>query len=95
MNDYMLYLICYDTPDNKRRRKLVDIIEEMSVRVQWSVFEGWMTPRQLEIMKYRLGRVIDDAEDNIRIYRLCAYCQQEVAVFGLADRTELVQFWVV
>lgn len=95
MNDYMQYLICYDTPDNKRRRKLVKILEEMCERVQWSVFEGWMTPRQLNETKMRLNRVLDESADNIRIYRLCAYCQQEVATYGLSHRTEMVQFWVV
>ncbi len=95
MNDYMQYLICYDTPDNKRRRKLVGILEETCERVQWSVFEGWMTVRQLDSMKYRLCRLIDESADNIRIYRLCAYCQQEVDTLGLAHRTELVHFWVV
>lgn len=95
MNDYMQYLICYDTPDNKRRRKIVSILEDVCDRVQWSVFEGWLTVRQLESVRSRLRSVIDDSSDNVRIYRLCAYCQAEVETIGQSERTELINYWVV
>lgn len=91
----MQYLICYDTPDNKRRRKIVSILEDVCDRVQLSVFEGWMTAVQLERIRSRLLRVIDETSDNVRIYRLCAYCQAEVETIGQSDKTELINYWVV
>jgi CRISPR-associated protein Cas2 len=94
MNDYMQYLICYDTPDNKRRRRIVQALEELTERVQWSVFEGWMNASQIRDLSRRLKRVIDPAADNLRIYRLCHYCREEVELLGVSRPTELVKYWI-
>lgn len=94
MNDYMLYLICYDTPDNKRRRQIVSLLEEFTERVQWSVFEGWMTDSQRLHLCLRLQGVIEPELDNVRIYRLCSYCQAGFISLGLGEQSQLVKYWV-
>ncbi|MFM7325302.1 MAG: CRISPR-associated endonuclease Cas2, partial [Nodosilinea sp.] len=35
----MLWVVCYDVRDDKRRRKLVKLMEQRCQRVQYSVFE--------------------------------------------------------
>ncbi|HEC91764.1 MAG TPA: CRISPR-associated endonuclease Cas2, partial [Candidatus Atribacteria bacterium] len=44
-------------------------------RVQYSVFEAHLDWSSLENLKERLQRVISQAEDSIRIYRICGECK--------------------
>ena len=94
MNDSMLYLICYDTPDNRRRRQIVATLEEFAERVQWSVFEGWLTQRQRVLLERRLQRLLEPEFDNLRLYRLCSYCQAEVQLLGLGEHSHPVKYWI-
>lgn len=94
MNDAQQYLICYDTPNDKRRRRIVGVLEELCQRVQWSVFEGWLTSKQYKHIRRRLSHVIDPEQDNLRIYRLCAYCQADIRLLGVGERTERVRYWI-
>lgn len=77
--DKKLVLIIYDIIDNKRRSKMVKLLESYGVRVQKSAFEILINRTQyLEIIK-GIKNIITN-EDNVRIYRLNS--SNEVLLFG-------------
>lgn len=39
-----LWVVAYDSPNNKRRRKLAKLLEGYGERLQWSVFECRLHP---------------------------------------------------
>ncbi len=60
-----------DTAAGRQRlRHVAKLCEAHGQRVQKSVFECIVTPGQLEQLKHRLHREIDEGEDSLRIYRL-------------------------
>ena len=82
-------LVTYDinteTAEGRARlRRVAKTCEGFGQRVQKSVFECQVTQAQYEEMKRRLLRLIDDREDNLRLYRLMdARGRRHVEAFGL------------
>ncbi len=64
-----LTLIIYDIISNKRRYKMVKLLQGYGFRVQKSAFEGVLSKAKIEELKFRIDGVIGD-EDNIKIYVL-------------------------
>lgn len=83
------YLISYDIPDNKRRTKVANALEDYGQRVQYSVFEVWLDPNTKRKLTQRLKRVINEEEDSVRFYWLCAQCQRRVTVLGNGTPPEI------
>jgi CRISPR-associated protein Cas2 len=81
----MFILISYDIPDNKRRTKIAKILEDYGDRVQYSVFECELTAKHLSKLSKELKAVLDEAEDSIRLYRLCSDCVKKVEAWGQAE----------
>lgn len=50
----MHYLICYDISENKIRRKVVNFLESVALRVQYSVFTCDVSDRQIRSVKNEL-----------------------------------------
>ena len=71
----MRYLVTYDIPDTKRRTRLAKILEDFGDRVQYSVFECILDDVLLAKMTAIITGTILDAEDNVRIYTICAACE--------------------
>ena len=71
-----IWVIAYDTPSNRRRRKLAKLLEGHGVRVQWSVFECELRGDQLQRLRQRLERLIVAEQDSVRFWpvpqRSCA-----------------------
>lgn len=83
----MFYLVSYDIPDDKRRRKLAKAIKDFGDRVQYSVFECNLDDVLKDKMTARIERVIDPAEDSVRIYTVCAACFKEIRIMGTGEVT--------
>ena len=69
----MNILICYDIDNDKRRKKIADLLETYGIRVNYSVFE-------IKVNKTKFKHLINSLKDiskkgdNIRIYHLCENC---------------------
>lgn len=79
---YEHYLIVYDILNPVRLRRLAKIVQDYGLRMQNSVFEAQMTPSELQSMKGRIKKIIDPAEDGIKIFRLCQSCEAKRTGMG-------------
>jgi CRISPR-associated protein Cas2 len=91
----MLYIICYDIVDDKRRRKIDKLLKGLGTRVQKSVFEARLDTKKLVRLKNRASAIIEHEEDNIRIYRQCASCLSVVEIMGSSPQIEETQKLIV
>lgn len=66
-----LYLICYDiSEDPKRLTKVARYISRHAWRVQYSVFVGRFSTKNLEKVLEGLNQIIDPRKDDVRCYPL-------------------------
>ncbi|MCX7770463.1 MAG: CRISPR-associated endonuclease Cas2 [Proteobacteria bacterium] len=78
------YLICYDIRDEKRLNKIYKFLRGSSLHIQYSVFYGILDWDELNVIKSKLKELIDEYEDDIRIYPLPS--EPKVIVMGQGDR---------
>jgi len=81
----MFYIISYDIPDNKRRIKLSKSLLDFGNRVQYSVFEANLDNLLFTKMLKRIKKIIDEHEDSVRIYKLCATCEKDIQLLGRGE----------
>ena len=84
----LTYVVCYDIPDDRRRSHLAKCLDSFGGRVQWSVFEAFLTRPLFDNLLARIGEIINPATDSVSIYPLCASCAEKSVFLGLADREE-------
>jgi CRISPR-associated protein Cas2 len=64
-------LICYDISNGKRLRKVAKFLEKNAMRIQNSVFlYPQVVKFELTHLVNKLNELIDDEEDDIRIYHI-------------------------
>lgn len=89
-----VWVIAYDSPSNRRRRKVAKLLEGYGLRVQWSVFECHLRQDQLEHLQRRLRRLIVATEDSVRLWpvpeRSCAQVVQLGKPVATAEWQDLV-----
>ena len=64
------WVVAYDSPCDKRQRKLATLLEGYGVRVQHSVFECQLRPSTLTQLRLRLERLIKSDQDRVRLWPL-------------------------
>ena len=84
----MFYLISYDIPDDRRRVRLAKTLKDYGGRVQYSVFECIMDQDLLDQLVHKITAIIDEKEDSVRIYALCASCVDHIQIFGQGEVSE-------
>ena len=77
-----LYVIAYDIPVDRRRTKVHRVLCGYGSWTQYSLFECWLTRRQLIELQAKLARHLRPEEDSIRFYPLCRACQGKVYTVG-------------
>ncbi len=78
----MFFIICYDTPSDRRRRKLHRMLKNYAVAVQKSVFETFLEGTRFEEMLKRIGNLVDPSVDSVRIYSMTRESQREMKLIG-------------
>ena len=91
----MLIAVAYDIPNDRRRSKLADHLEDFGRRVQLSVFECLLEEKQVERLRAGIERLIEPEEDTVRIYRFCATCEERVEILGQGVRSEDPDVYIV
>ena len=96
----MYVLISYDvatsTPSGKKRlRRVAKTCLDYGQRVQFSVFECWISPTDMVLFKKRLLDEIDPQNDSLRFYYLGKNWQNKVEHFGTKETINLEDTLVV
>lgn len=84
----MLVVVTYDvsteTAAGRRRlRRVAKVCQSMGQRVQKSVFECQVNEMQLEQLERALLAEIDEAQDNLRFYRITESAHLRVKQYGV------------
>jgi len=64
------YLVCYDICDDKRLRKVYQIMRGFGDHLQYSVFECQFTPMDLVRCRNELAQVIHHEQDQVLFVNL-------------------------
>lgn len=76
------YIISYDSPSNKRRRKLHKLLKNYAVAVQKSVFETFLDKPTFQKMLTKIEDLMNTKEDSVRIYGMTRQTQKQVKIIG-------------
>ena len=75
-------IIAYDVADDRRRYHLCKALERHGIRIQYSVFELSLKPKDLHKLVDHLLGLIDNREDRILVMQFCAGCQRSMGRYG-------------
>ena len=89
-----LYIISYDMPDNRRRTKVHKILSGIGHWTQYSLFECYLDDKELLTLRAKLDKVLNEEEDSVRFYPLCAGCAAKVETIGSDKPAEATLFLV-
>jgi CRISPR-associated protein Cas2 len=64
------YLVAYDIRDDKRLRSIAVCMEGYGTRIQYSVFVGDLSSRELVLMRRDLMTLMNQSEDSVMIIDL-------------------------
>ena len=78
----MFIVVAYDVVDDRRRAQLCHRLKSFGTRVQYSVFECLLTPRDFARLHTVVAGIIKPGQDQVRYYRLCDACRQRVQAVG-------------
>src|SRR3989440_878589 len=76
------YVITYDIADDRRRTKVHQILMGCGKWTQYSLFECFLSSKELVLVRSKLADHLVAAEDSVRFYPLCANCVSKVETVG-------------
>jgi CRISPR-associated endonuclease Cas2 len=89
--DRVLAVFCYDVSRDRAREKIIELLEEDTVRVQESVFEGWMSRARAGRIAKRAARLLGP-DDVLRVYCLGTEAAMQTLSYGPAPPVEAHDF---
>jgi CRISPR-associated protein Cas2 len=78
------YLVCYDITSPRILAKVYKLMKSRGLHIQYSVFHCSLTWQTLSELKEKLGWIIDEKRDDVRIYPLPS--EEKVIIMGCGDR---------
>jgi CRISPR-associated protein Cas2 len=78
----MLSIVVYDIPDDKRRTRLSHFLEGYGRRVQYSVFECFLSLDEMRELHEKVTKLVKPAEDNVRFYWISQEAVSRVLTIG-------------
>lgn len=82
MSQKLLWVFTYDVADDRRRLRVMKQLRNIGVRVNYSVFECVLTAGEAEALTARLAKLLRRGKDHLRVYGVCASCQQRRSMHG-------------
>ena len=93
-NQNTCYVIAYDIPDDRRRTKVHHILSGYGKWTQYSLFECFLTKKQLLLLQSKLEEQLIAKQDSVRFYPMCANCVSKVETVGGPPPADQVLFIV-
>jgi CRISPR-associated protein Cas2 len=78
----MLFVVAYDISVDRRRTRVHNVLCAYGRWTQFSLFECWLTRKQVVELRGKLAKVLVAEEDHVRLYPLCEGCQGKVVTIG-------------
>lgn len=78
----MMYVVCYDIADNRRRGKVFNLLKDFGSWVQLSVFECDISRDEAKELMSKVKKIIDEEVDFVRVYSACASCLKQSIIMG-------------
>lgn len=78
----MHYVVAYDITSDFRRRKVLHLLKNYGIRVQFSVVECELDRKRLDRLKHELTTLINPREDRLHLYPLCDNCYFQAESLG-------------
>jgi len=75
-------VIAYDIPDDRRRTKVHKTLCGFGEWTQYSLFECYLTDKELVMLQGRLEKLLKPEEDSVRFYHICAACMVKAITIG-------------
>jgi CRISPR-associated protein Cas2 len=91
----MLVVVVYDTPDDKRRTKLSNFLEGYGRRVQYSVFECFLSLEEMRQLFEKSKKLVNPSEDNVRFYWLSQEAVSRVLTIGSVEPASPPKYYVI
>jgi CRISPR-associated protein Cas2 len=76
-------IIAYDVADDRRRYHLSKALERYGMRIQYSVFELSLKPKDLQKLVDQLAGLIDNTGDRLLVMQLCPGCHSGLGRYGM------------
>lgn len=83
----MFTIISYDIVQDKRRTRVMKLLQGYGTRVQYSVFECYLTAKQLDKIGRELRKLIDLDTDSVRCYVLDEAARKRIRIVGIGNVT--------
>lgn len=77
-----LYVVAYDIPSDRRRTKVHKVLCGFGQWTQYSLFECYLTDKELVALRGKLDKLLQPKEDSVRFYPLCLACTAKVMTIG-------------
>ncbi|NJK40061.1 MAG: CRISPR-associated endonuclease Cas2 [Oscillatoriales cyanobacterium RM2_1_1] len=90
-----MVIIAYDIPNDKRRTKLAKFLEGYGRRVQYSVFECFISLDEMRILNEKVKKLVKEKEDNVRFYWITNDSLPLVLTIGSQQPESPPQFYVL
>ncbi len=93
----MLWVAAYDVSDDRERRLLEKRLASMGERVQYSVFESWLSERERTRLMHAVDAdvALDGCTDSVRWYGLCGHCQRQMRFVGRGLQPDDPRYYIV
>ena len=83
-------VVAYDISSDRRIRKISDLMEELGIRKNYSVFECFISVKQVGEMKKKIRKILKKKNDTVLIYYLCRDCIEKREQIGGIQGNEKV-----
>jgi CRISPR-associated protein Cas2 len=88
------YVVAYDIPDDKRRTKIHKILKGFGQWTEFSLFECFLTRKELLQMQVKLDKYLDPRKDKVRIYIICDACLTKIETMGIPEPKEETSYLI-
>jgi CRISPR-associated protein Cas2 len=90
-----LWLISYDISDDASRRVVEKRLIACGDRVNFSVFECYLSATEFKKLQFELYIQINVKTDSLRCYPLCTWCENKLEWQGLGRRSGHQVDWIL
>ncbi len=90
-----MVIVVYDIRDHKRRTKLSNFLEGYGRRVQFSVFECFLTLKEMRQLHEKVQKKVKPKEDNVRFYWITDEGMSMVLTIGSEVPKEPPNYYII